>query len=481
MSQLEPRLKEKWQEIQQRHAVPVSMLGKPINPSDTEALRVWREEGIDRFLRKAESETKSPLGPSSGGKKKAVLAGTVVLIAAGIVAGVWFGRNSIGPQAAAPGPNERGVNDGEIVLGMSAAFSGPAQELGKGMRAGIEACFHDINDQGGIHGRKLSLVALDDGYEPDRCQANMAELIERRGIFAVIGNVGTPTTQAALPYVLEKKKIFFGAFTGADLLRNNPPDHYVLNYRASYAEETAAMVRYLVEKKHTPPDQIAVLTQNDGYGLAGFRGVVRALDGYGVSADKILRVNYERNTVSVEPAVQEILAHRDHVRAIVMVPTYKPAAKFVQLLKDQKLEATFAAVSFVNSEALAAEFRKVGPQYGEGVIVTQVVPFYKQVAANDAKVVGRYETCLKRYSPEVNPSFISLEGFIAAHLFAEGLNRAGRNFSTDSLIQTFESIKNLDLGIGTTIGFSPTEHQASHRVWGTVLDANGQYQILDVE
>ncbi len=132
-----------------------------------------------------------------------------------------------------PAATVRGVTDTEIRFGMSAPFSGPAKELGQNMKLGIQAAFNVINAKGGVHGRQLRLIAADDGYEPARTGATMKELYEKDQVFGLIGNVGTPTAVVALPYALDRRMLFFGAFTGAGLLRSDPPDRYVFNYRAS--------------------------------------------------------------------------------------------------------------------------------------------------------------------------------------------------------------------------------------------------------
>ena len=163
-------------------------------------------------------------------------------------------------------PSTRGVTDNEIRFGISAPFTGSAKELGNQMKLGVQTAFNLINDAGGIHGRQLKLVAADDGYEPTRTAETMKQLYEKEQVFGIIGNVGTPTAVVGLPYALERKMLFFGAFTGASLLRRDPPDRYVFNYRASYAEETDAVVRYLVKVRGLRPDQIAVFAQQDAYG-----------------------------------------------------------------------------------------------------------------------------------------------------------------------------------------------------------------------
>jgi ABC-type branched-subunit amino acid transport system substrate-binding protein len=251
----------------------------------------------------------------------------------------------------------------------------------------------------------------------------------------------------------------------------------VFNYRASYADETAAMVHYFVDIERIPADRIAVFAQKDAYGDDGFRGVARALRKYGVQEEQIVRVDYERNSLQVEEAVDQIEARRDDIQAIVMVPTYAAAARLIRLVKGRGLEARFGCVSFAGGDMLAQEFLAVGPEYGEGVIVTQVVPHFESSATG----VIRYRQQLGRYFPEAQPGFVSLEGFIAAECLVEGLRRAGPNLTTEGLIDALESIRDLDLGIGPIISFGPSKHQASHKVWGTVLDGYATFRMLELE
>ena len=384
--------------------------------------------------------------------------------------GLW-----LAPAAAAAQAN--GVTESEVIFGQSAAFSGPAKELGRQMKIGIDVAFAGQNEAGGVNGRKLSLVAMDDGYEPERAKVALRDLLERRKVFAIIGDVGTPTTKEVLPYVLDKGVIFFGAFTGAKLLRNDPPDRFVFNYRASYPEETAAQVKYLVEVKRIKPAQIAVFAQEDAYGDAGYEGVATMMRKYRRDPATILRVGYKRNTTDVAEAVKAIKANAAKVRAVVMVPTYKAAARFIQKLKDDRLDLTFTSVSFVGSNELAEELAQLGPRYAEGVVVTQVVP----LPTAGATAIIKYRQALQRYAPAEKPDFVSLEGYLAANLMIEGLKRAGKNLNTDTLVDALESIKGLDVGIGTPLTYGPSEHQASHKVWGTVIDAQGAYRSLDLE
>ena len=207
----------------------------------------------------------------------------------------------------------------------------------------------------------------------------MKQLFEKDQVFGVVGNVGTPTAVVALPYALQRKMLFFGAFTGAGLLRSDPPDRYVFNYRASYAEETAATVHYLVKVKRLRPEQIAVFAQQDAYGDSGFAGVAKAIRSLGGNDSTILRLNYQRNTVNVDDAVAQLQAHnstknRTPIKAVIMVPTYRAAAKFIEKTYDLYPGMIYSSVSFVGSTALANELMLLGSKFATGVIVTQVVP-----------------------------------------------------------------------------------------------------------
>ncbi|HYS10520.1 MAG TPA: ABC transporter substrate-binding protein [Myxococcales bacterium] len=374
-------------------------------------------------------------------------------------------------------PRVQGVSDTEILFGMSAPFSGPAKELGRAMKTGIDIAFAAANEAGGVHGRKLRLIALDDGYEPERTRTVMKDLAESRTVFGFIGNVGTPTAEVAVPYTLEKRMLFFGPFTGAGLLRRDPPDRYVFNYRASYAEETAATVKYLIGIRNISPDEIAVFAQQDGYGDAGFNGVAKMLRKYKRNPDKALRVGYKRNTTDVAEAVDTLLKTRRPIRAVVMVATYKAAAKFIEKIKAERPDIVFSNVSFVGSQALADELMSYGGKVAEGVMVTQVVP----LPHSSSTAVLRYQELLPRYSLGEKPDFVSLEGYLAANLLIEGLKRAGRDFTTESLVDSLEAMRGVDLGVGATMSFAMSEHQASHKVWGTILDASGAFKMIEME
>jgi branched-chain amino acid transport system substrate-binding protein len=397
------------------------------------------------------------------------------------------------------GPLQQGVTPSEITLGMSAVFSGPNRQLGENMKLGLETAFWVANSEGGVHGRKLHLVALDDGYEAAKVGRTMQELLDERKVFAVIGNVGTPTSVVAAPLASQRKTVFFGAFTGAPVLRQDPPDRYVFNYRASYREETAASVKYLVEVQKIPLDQIVVFAQEDSFGDAGFEGVTKAMRKLDHGAKDVLRVGYKRNTTDVESAVAQVLKYHDKtelvrqgsgpadvvravkhpVKAVVMVATYKAAAKFIQKLREVPRvgKPFFFNVSFVGTEALADDLKSLDPKLCQGVYVTQVVPAFNSGATG----VRRYREALASYQPQAQPGFVSLEGYIVGTVFAEALERAGPQLTTEKLVDSLEQFSGVDLGFGTRLLFSLSEHQGSHKIWGTRLDETCGCQTADLE
>jgi branched-chain amino acid transport system substrate-binding protein len=387
--------------------------------------------------------------------------------------------------AAAPAqPAVHGVSEKEIRFGLAAPFTGPSKGTGAQLKLGTQLAFAVANATGGIEGRKLTLFAADDGYDPARTPEVMKQLYEKDGVFGFIGNFGTATAAVALPYALSHKALFFAPFTGAGLVRRDPPDRYSFNFRPSYAEETAAVVRYLIKTRRIKPEQIAVLTQQDGFGDAGFEGVTKAIRALNPNGDStnILRLNYPRNTVEVGGAIKQLVQYQKQhptnpIEAVVMVADYRPAARFIEKAREVLSNLIYTNVSAVGSGSLAEELTMLGPAVGNGVIVTQVVP----AVDGHAGVVLDYKAALEKHFPGENPDYVSFEAYLQATVLIEGLRRTGPNVDTDRLVTALESIRDLDMGLGPKVSFSRTEHQALHKVWGTQLDATGRYQPLDLE
>ena len=358
---------------------------------------------------------------------------------------------------------EESVPQNEILLGMSTALSGPAADLGKNMQEGVLAGLERVNRRGGINGRKVELLTLDDGYEPTRTAPNMRRLIQKEKVLAIIGNVGTPTAIAAVPIANQQKTLMFAPFTGAGVLRKSPPDRYVVNYRASYAEETGAMIDALITIAKLKPEEIAFFTQRDAYGDAGYFGGITALKRHGLQDENaVIHVRYDRNTLAVENALATILFLRSPPRAVIMVGAYAPCAKFIKLAREAELDALYLNVSFVGSNPLA---RALGEKI-QNVIVTQVVP---HPIESSLPIVRDYQSDLKALGSSRIPTFGSLEGYIAARIFMYALKPMKVQPTRETIVDALEGLDNFDIGLGESLHLSPKAHQASHHVWPTIL------------
>ena len=356
----------------------------------------------------------------------------------------------IGSRAADPEP---------LRFGMSTALTGPTSDLGLGMRAGVTAAMEEQNRRGGVQGQRLELIVLDDGYEPMRTAPNMRELIEDHRVLGAVGNVGTPTAVAAIPIANETRTPFIGAFTGAGVLRKSPPDRFVINYRASYAEETSAMVEELV-RHGIRPNEVAFFTQRDAYGDAGFAGGAEALERYepGVSR-RIAHGFYDRNTVAVEGGLADLMMHQPAPKAVIMVGAYAPCARFIQLADEVGFEARFFNVSFVGASSLARELGALG----DGVIVTQVVPHLD--SGTPIGEAGRDALDAIDHAADV----ISLEGYAVGRMLCLALERVEGEITRESIVAAFDSLGEFDLGVGKPLLLSRDRRQASTAVWPTML------------
>lgn len=429
-------------------------------------------------------------------------------------------------------------DESPISIGLSAPLQGPSQNLGIEMRRGIQALFKNVNDAGGVFGRQLQLTSMNDNYDPATALANVQQMLDIQqtvadpdtpdvrgpnSVLALLGNVGTPTMLVTAPVANKNGVVFFAPFTGAQkYLRDGTDSPYVFNYRAGYYEETAAMVDYMQSFRApriitgpTSYNHILAFTQNDTYGDAGYGGLVSAYNSR-VGAlpqpdstmpnPSIARIQYVREDVSsVDPAVVSAEAFLSNLMlettprvsvAIVMIDTYQPGDSFTRGLKDwinadlgraTKLDVLFMHVSFVGSDALAQALAsppatyvdgsdatgQTTKFYGDGVIVTQVVPYYQSQAAG----ITAYRADIGKFDSGVY-SFTSLEGYIAAKLFVEGLNRNGHTITDLNLVTTLQAdMTDVDVGIGTLLNFSSTSHQACHTVWGSRIGTDGTFTV----
>jgi branched-chain amino acid transport system substrate-binding protein len=349
------------------------------------------------------------------------------------------------------------AQNNRIVLGQSAPLTGAAAQLGLQMNAGARIFFNALNAQGGVNGNTIELRTADDGYEPDRCKANTEKFI-KDDVFGLFGYVGTPTCLAALPLVVDAKIPFFGPFTGAEALRD-PFHKSVFHLRASYYDETALIVKQLTS---LGLKKIAVFYQNDAYGKAGLEGVTRALKVQNLTPFAFGTV--ERNTVDVAQAIKDIVPKLPE--AVVQISAYKSCAAFIREARKAGYGGTFFNVSFVGTQALADELGK----QANGIMVSQVMPF---PFSTTTAISREYLDAVRKAGGDAQPNYSSMEGYLAAKVFAEGLKRAGRSPTRDSIISGLESIQKADFG-GFLVDFGPKDHVASTFVDLSMLTEDGK-------
>ena len=401
-----------------------------------------------------------------------------------------------------PAPVRTGVSDNRVLFGQSAAFEGPASQLGLNMRLGIEAAFHEINQKGGVNGRMLELTSRDDGYEPDKAVANTRDFISEGEVFALIGAVGTPTSRSATPVAADAGIPYIAPFTGAGFLRDTEQWDNIINLRASYGQETEAMVERLTTDlgiKH-----IAIVYQDDSFGRAGYNGAMAALESRGMEPSGIGL--YPRNTLAVKEGLLDI-QHNVKPEAVIVIGAYNPVGELIRWARHTGLEDTiFMTVSFVGSNALA---EKLGPDPGAGldadyanVYVTQVVPFPTDrsvdVAASYLDALTAYQKVLKEQAEErqargeqaqgkqlldeqvlgVDPGFVSFEGYLAGRLTAVGLERCGDDVHRECFLNQFRRAAPFDID-GFWLQYGIVDNQGSDAIFVTTIGDDGNYRPVD--
>lgn len=366
-----------------------------------------------------------------------------------------------GAAIASTAISESGVTADTILLGQSAALTGPARSLGKQMNAGARLYFDHINQQGGIFGRKIRLEVLDDYYEPEPAAKNTRKLIEEERVFALFGYVGTPTSQAALPLATQARVPFFGPYTGARSVRE-PRSRYVFHVRAGYSDEATAILRQI---QTTGLKRVAVVYNDDAYGKAELEELERAVKSAADSGVRLVaREAVVRNTMEIGDAMQGVL--KASPDTVVMISAYRTAGAFVKEALRRGYNGQFYNVSFVGTQALANE---VGAK-GSGVIISQVMPHPGNATL---PVVREYLRLLQAAGKPNEFDYASIEGYIAAKAFAEGLRRAGKDLTREKLVTALESMRSVDLG-GFIVNFTPENHVGSRFVEMTVINSKGQ-------
>lgn len=359
---------------------------------------------------------------------------------------------------------EPGIFDDRVVFGQSAAFEGPAASLGTAFRDGLQAAFAEVNRAGGVHGRRLELISYDDGYEPERAIANTNRLIGEDEVFALIGEVGTPTSRAAQPIAEKNDVPFVGPFSGAAFLRNAALKT-VINMRASYDEEAETLVDYLTANLGF--DRIAVLYQDDTFGLAGLAGVTTALQNRGL--EPVADGTYRRNTTAVKRALLTI--RRADPQAIIIVGAYKPTAVFIKTARDIGMDTVFAALSFVGGQALAAELGRT-----EGtVLVSQVVPLFDD---RSLPLVARFRDALTASAPEAEAGFVALEGYIVGRLTVDALDRLGPQPNRAAFLALFGKPTVFDID-GLELTYDAGDNQGSDEIYLTKIQPDGSFAAVD--
>jgi branched-chain amino acid transport system substrate-binding protein len=355
-----------------------------------------------------------------------------------------------------------GVSSDKIVFGQAAPLEGPAAALGVGMREGLLAAFAEANAKGGIKGRKLELVSRDDGYEPNKSIDASKQLLNDDKVFALVGPVGTPTSLAVVPIAAEAGVPFIGPFTGVEALRN-PYKPNVVNVRASYFQETEEWIERLT--KDLKFERISILYQDDSFGLAGLAGVKKAMEKRNMTLAS--EGTFERNTTAVRSALLEI--RKGNPQAIVMVGPYKPSAEFIKLAKQLKMDVVFVNISFVGADALAKELGDAG----DGVIVSQVVPFPQDTGI---PLVASYHQALKAAVPNATPGFVSLEGYMVGRLVVQALEKLDGEPSRKALLAALSN-GTYDLG-GVKLTFGANDSQGSDTVFLTVIQKGGTFKAV---
>ncbi len=358
-----------------------------------------------------------------------------------------------------------GVTHDSIVLGSSLALKGHAKFLGTQNLCGALSYLKQVNEEGGVYGRKIRIIAYDDSYDPPQCLLNTQRLIVDDQVFALFCYVGTPTTVKILPFLAEARIPLLGIFTGANALRV-PFNKYVINVRASYYQEIEAAVHHLINDLHI--NKIGVFYQYDAYGFDGLTGTELALQEYGLKP--VARSYYIRGTTNVEDSLQRM--QEAQAEAVVMIGTYDPCAKFIKRAVARNYNPIYYTVSFVSAGELGRRLHGIRDSI---ILMSQVVPPPEHPTESGS--ASEYVTLLKKYYPQDKPTFVGLEGFINAQVLVKGLRAAGKHLTRERFIRGIESVRNFQLWPGVSVSFGPNDHQGLEQVYFTWLQ-DGQFKLF---
>lgn len=349
---------------------------------------------------------------------------------------------------------------GSIILGKTVGATGESGQVGVGMILGAKIYLDKINAQGGIQGKKIEMIAINDGYEPLKAAENARKLIDQDHVLALVGNNGSPTTAVVLPIINEKKVLLFGTYSGAAFLRQSPPDHYVFNFRASFSDEASEMIKGLLHAGFKP-DEIALFDQNDAYGEAVYNGCIKALTAAGYPNATLNRGSFSRNTLNIEGALAKIMSEKTSPKAIILAGNFGSNTKFAKLAIKQFPHIYILPITtLIKVDELDAQEQK-------RIIATQVVPTFD----SNLPGVNEYLEDLKKYGEDATPSTVSLEAYLGTKLFILGLQKAVANnaVTREGIIDALETLNDVDIGIGEKITFNKNNHDALHKVWATKI------------
>lgn len=371
-------------------------------------------------------------------------------------------------------PDSIGISENEIRIGTSSALSGHAGFLGSQYLHGALAYINEVNNNGGIHGRKLRITSLDDQYNPAKTIANTQELIHEKKVFALFNYVGTPTSVAVKPIIEAAQIPIFGFFTGAEKLRK-PHSRYIFHLRDSYFAEAEGAVAYFVDRLGL--QKIAVFYQEDAFGTAVLTGVQIALRKRGL--EPVVTDTYIRGSMDIQDSVERI--NKAEIDVVMMVGTYSPLAKFIKMTHQLNTFPLFSTVSFVGSEAYAKELietQNISVDHYQDILVTQVVPSPLSTRYTVAK---EYLKLSGKYFPDAPPNYVAFEGFLNARIFIHALEMAGRDVNRSKLIESLQEISDYDLGIEKKINYGPDDQEGIKGIYYSQLTSQGRFEIMKFE